>query len=329
MITKLTKEQESRFHEFFTKWTAIGLSTEKLNRESIKLALATAFQQVGKPSPKLVICTSPLAACLTRAILASVRDSVRASVRASVLASVRDSVSASVSDSVRDSVSDSVLDSVRDSVRDSVSASVSAWYYRDFGQYAAWWLSFYDFMATVLAVDNSPLKGNEMLCSEAGFSLLFWELALVSEKPTAIHRNEQGRLHKDGGPALVHSDGFGVWALNGLRMKPEYIETPAERLAPETVLAETNVDIRRELLRKVGIERMLAKLPHRSLHKRGNYEVLSIRLSEEVTDARYLRMENPSVKCFHLEGIEPGLKTVEEALAWRNQNWHTDAEILT
>jgi hypothetical protein len=199
----------------------------------------------------------------------------------------------------------------------------------DFGQYAAWWLSFYDFMAVVLGVDNFALKGNELLCCEAGFSLLFWDLALVSEKPIHIFRNELGRLHKDGGPALVHSDGFGIWALNGIRMRPEYIETPAERIAPETVLAESNVDIRRELIRKVGIERMLAKLPHRLLHRRGDYEVLSVRLSEELPDARYLKMLNPSVGVFHMEGIPAECDTVEKSLNWRNHSWHTDAEVLT
>lgn len=289
MITKLTKEQEARFPEFVQKWTQIGLSTNKLNREAVTKALGTAFQQVNKPPPRLVVCTSPMAACLTRAVLASVSDSVLASVSASV--------------------------------RDSVSDSVSAWYYWQFGQYAAYWLAFCDFFS-ILGVNTSPLSGNECLCKEAGFSMLFWKLALVSEKPIHIFRNEQGQLHRDGGPALVHSDGFGVWALNGIRMKPDYIETPAERLAPETVLAEPNADIRRELIRKVGIERMLAKLPHKVLHRRDNYEVLSIRLSDEVRDARYLKMLNPSISVFHMEGIPAECDTVEKSLNWRNQNWH-------
>ena len=33
------------------------------------------------------------------------------------------------------------------------------------------------------------------------------KLALVSEKPIAIHRNARGQLHKDGALALAHSDG--------------------------------------------------------------------------------------------------------------------------
>jgi hypothetical protein len=159
--------------------------------------------------------------------------------------------------------------------------------------------------------------------------MLFWNLALVSEKPQFIHRNQRGQLHKDGGPALAYSDGFGVWALNGVRMKEKYITTPAERLNPVEVMKEANVDIRRELIRKVGIERMLSQMSHKSLDTKNNYTLLSIRLSDEVSDARYLKMINPSVGCFHLEGVGPQCKTVEQALNWRNQNWHTNAEILT
>jgi hypothetical protein len=181
----------------------------------------------------------------------------------------------------------------------------------------------------VLACDTSALAGNEKLCLSAGWSLLFWDFAIVSEKPTAIHRNGSNRLHRDGGLALEHSDGWGVYALNGVRMKKEYVMTPAERMKPETVLAEPNADVRRELLRKVGIERMLSKLTHKVLDKRDSYEVLSVRLSEEVRDARYLKMINPSVGCFHMEGIPTECDTVTKSLNWRNQNWHEDAEILT
>jgi hypothetical protein len=333
MIKSLTAEQKTRFPEFVAKWTQIGLSTEPLNMKRVQQAFQIAFAQVNKPAPKAVHCTSPLAACLTRGVLASVRESVRASVLDSVSASVRESVSASVrdsvSESVRDSVSASVSESVRASVLDSVSASVSAYWWYDFGQYASYWLSFYDYCHEVLGVDNAKLSGNEAICCEAGWSWVFWKLALVSEKPIAIHRNARGQLHKDGALALEHSDGWGVYALNGIRMKSDYILTPAEKISPETVLAETNADIRRELIRKVGIERMLAKLPHKRMDKRGNYELLSINLGNGATDARYLRMLNPSVGVWHLEGVAPECDTITKSLNWRNQHFHTNAEILT
>ncbi len=183
-----------------------------------------------------------------------------------------------------------------------------------------------------LGIDTSPLNGNEELCLTAGFSWLFLDFAFISEKPLAIRRNTKGQLHKDEGLALEHSDGWGVYALNGVRMTPEQVLTPAEAICPESVLKETNTDRRRELIRKVGMERMLAQLPRKSLHRRGNYELLSVDLPQISNDVRYLKMLNPSVGCWHLEAIdknECAEKTVEAALNWRNSSKFVDAEILT
>jgi len=114
-------------------------------------------------------------------------------------------------------------------------------------------------------------------------------------------------------------------------MKPEHVLTAAEKIEPKTVLAEANADVRRELIRKVGIERMLAQLPHKVLHKRGNYELLSVDLPQIANDIRYLKMLNPSVGCWHLEGCDPACQTVEQAINWRAGNidepW--EPEVLT
>jgi len=211
----------------------------------------------------------------------------------------------------------------------SVLASVRDWYY-GFGQFEAWWLSFYDFMNDVLGVSNVALKGNSDFCLTSGWSLFFWQFALISEKPIAIHR-VGNRLHKDEGLAVEYSDGFGVYALNGVIMNSEYVLTPAEKITPETVLAEKNVDQRRELIRKIGVERMLSKLPHRVLEKKGDYEMLSVNLGGGVTDARFLKMVNPSVKCFHIEAVIEGISTVEQALNYREEEWFKQnrPEVLT
>jgi hypothetical protein len=94
-------------------------------------------------------------------------------------------------------------------------------------------------------------------------------------------------------------------------------------------MSETNADIRRELLRKVGIERMLANLPHKVVSKRGDYELLSVDLTETVKGAIYLKMLNQSIGVYHMEGVPRECKTVDEALSWRNGGSFIDAEVLT
>jgi hypothetical protein len=347
MIERLSQRQIDRFPEFVEKWTRIGLSTAPIDRKAVETALAGMYGVASKPPPKAIFCTSPFAASLTIAALAGdkVSASVNASVNgrlsgklhgslsASIFDSVSDKVSAGVFASVRNSVYGSVIANVYDSVRASVSDNVSRdsvqHYYDYHGQFAASWLSYYDYMREVCGVDTSILDGNSALVREAGASFLYWDLAFISEKPLHVHRNDKGQLHKDGCAALDYSDGFGVYALNGVRMPAKYVLTLAENINPELVLKEKNVDIRRELIRKVGIERMLVKLPHKSLSKSGNYEVFSIDLGDGVRDARFLKMQNPSLGVWHLEGVAPQCDTVEKALNWRNSHWFNNAEILT
>ncbi len=328
MIDKLTKEQESRFSEFIDKWTRIGLSIEPANRKEAEAGVVQAYRIAGLHAPKIVWCGSPISQGLTRELVMKLPASVRASVRDSVGASVRASVWASVWDSVWDSVRDSVGDSVRDSVEASVGASV-----RDsgYGQHDANWVGFYDFFTLVLGLSKKTekLNGINQITKNAGWWLPHKKLCWISERHCKLNRNQAGMLHKDEGAAVEYPDGWCIYALNGIRMLPEQVLTPAEKMLPEDVLREQNVDRRRELIRKVGIERMLAKLSYKSLEKRDCYELLSIQLSDELTDARYLRMVNPSVGTFHLEGVDPSCKTITESLNWRNKRWFENAEILT
>ena len=338
MITKLTPDQIARFPEFIEKWTRIGLSTEPADRPKAEAGIIAAYASASLPPPRIVWCGSPLSQGMTRAIVMDkkVGASVRDSVRDSVVDSVRASVVASVGASVRDSVGASVWASVRDSVGDSVWASVwasvvdSVWD-SGYGQHDANWIGFYNFfrIVTHLESETAKLTGLQSVAESAGWYLPHAELCWISERHNRLNRNQQGRLHCDGGPAVEYPDGWKIFALNGVRVSEHFAVTPAEKIQLDQVLAERNVDIRRELIRKIGIERMLAKLPHKEIGTRGNYRLLDVRLSDEVPSAIYLKMLNPSVGTWHLEGVSPECKTVEQALNWRNSNWHTDAEVLT
>jgi hypothetical protein len=203
-----------------------------------------------------------------------------------------------------------------------------------FGQHEAGWLSFYRFFRVVcgLRVETDKLKGINTVAENAGWWLPHANICWISERHNILSRNDGGRLHKDEAPALQYPDGFSIYALNGVRMKAEYVLPPAEKLDPALVLKETNVDVRRELLRKIGIERYMAVTKHKVLDTQGDYELLSIDLTPEIKDARYLKMKNPSIGVWHVEGVHPTCKTVQHCLNWRahgdmEKDW--TPEILT
>jgi hypothetical protein len=161
------------------------------------------------------------------------------------------------------------------------------------------------------------LEGLWELCLSAGWTLPHENICWVSERHCVCLRNARGQLHNERGAALEYPDGFMIYALNGVRMKPEHVTTPAEKLDATQILKESNVDIRRELIRKVGVEMMLSHLPHKVLDKRGDYEVLRIDFPGLAQDTRFLKMKNPSIGVFHLEGVERSCATVEQAINWR------------
>ena len=116
--------------------------------------------------------------------------------------------------------------------------------------------------------------------------------------------------------AIDFVDGTGYYFLNGVPMEEKHIITPAEKLNVLEIINEKNIEVRRELIRKIGIERFILKTGATVLDKNGDYELLSIKLSDEVPDARYLKMKNPSIATWHVEGVEGN--TVEEAINWRS-----------
>jgi hypothetical protein len=85
------------------------------------------------------------------------------------------------------------------------------------------------------------------------------------------------------------------------------------------LLSELNTEVRREIVRKVGIERVCETLNAECIDRAGNYELLLL----DLQDGRrrpFLKMKNPSVGVYHIEGVDPRCRTVAEALAWRNQS---------
>lgn len=180
------------------------------------------------------------------------------------------------------------------------------------------WTTFYQFMEQI-GVDFSDIKEWDKwkLLLDTGIwaTLLFEEVAFVCRRPSIVRLNSNHDLHCTTGMAIQWLDGTGYYFLNGVAMEEEHVLTPAEKLDVKKALKEKNVEVRRELIRKIGIERFISNSKAKVLDAKGDYELLSVFLSDEVPDARYLKMKNPSIGVYHVEGVEGN--TVQDALDFR------------
>ena len=73
---------------------------------------------------------------------------------------------------------------------------------------------------------------------------------------------------------------------------------------------------------------MVLSLNHKVIDKKDNYELLGIDLDINLRNCKYLKMVNPSLQIYHLEGVAPECQNVQQAINFRaaqlldkNENW--------
>jgi hypothetical protein len=314
-IEQLTKAETNKLNEVRDKWIEIGLRTGPGDLKNAWAGIRKAYTLAGRKEPTFwVWLESPYRSAIGCAVLGpALRSALRSSdqVSAQVRAQVSDQVSAQVSAQVSDQVSAQVSDQVSDQV----SEFLGSWWYWMPGQFEGWWLSYYEALREYCSFEK--LEGLITVAENCAFAWTFPDVVVFCAPPVEIHRNAAGQLHCETGAAIKFADGWGVWALNGVRLTQQIVETPASQLDPNLVTTTKNAEWRREIVRKIGIERICEALNAKCVDKDGDYELLMLTLGDR-RKRPYLKMRNPSIGVFHIEGVSPECRTVQQALNFRN-----------
>jgi hypothetical protein len=189
------------------------------------------------------------------------------------------------------------------------------WFY---GQHHAYWMGYYDYFYNELGFKVDDVRFYELvknLIIETHWMIPCETECIVSERPEYICVSNNV-LHADGKPAIRYKDGFAVWALNGVRVTQEIAETPAGELDPKIIFREKNVEARREIVRKIGNERIFETLNAKVVDTWMEYSLLKLKIDS--FDISTLRMKNPSTGTWHCENVPETCRTVKDALAWRD-----------
>jgi hypothetical protein len=302
MITELTKAQEEILENIKNKWIKIGLDTTQLDPNEIKQICRNLHKRLfdTEETRPIIVLSSPWSCWKAVNWIVNNPDK-------------------------------NPEDVLKVDLKDVKTTIDFVWPYID-GSFFVGYFSWVDSMEQI-GVKNLPEWKIWAETTKMGLYYPLDTAVVVGQKPSEIHLNDRGQLHHTSKMALKYSDGWGIWALNGVRMKKEHVVTPEEDISPNMVLGETNVEVRRELIRKIGVDRLIDCLPHKLLDKKDNYELYSLELSPEVPDARFLKMINPSIGVYHVEGVGPECSTVQQAINWRSNslklNGDWNPEVLT
>lgn len=158
-----------------------------------------------------------------------------------------------------------------------------------------------------------------VLARKCGFVWGSRDLVVASEPPCRLswERNEPGaELHADGAPAVEYPSGWKLYFLHGVRVPREIAMTPAEAIDPHVMIETRSTEVRRAILRKIGIERACSMLPTEVVDRRQDYVLLTVYPGDGEM-RRYLEMQNPSTGKRHIEAVDPACETVQQALNYR------------
>jgi hypothetical protein len=181
------------------------------------------------------------------------------------------------------------------------------------GQHDAAWLSAFD------TGPDSPLHGLAAVARTTGWWWPYADVAVLSERPVELHRDEAGRLDRGDGPALAYADGFVLHAWRGLPVPGEFLEQLGG-LTPERIRDEENAELRRVMLEHYGYDRYLEESGAKPVHRDGTGVLWRVELpgDEDVVMVEVVNStpEPDGTSRTYWLRVPPTTRTAKEGVAW-------------
>jgi len=294
MLEKLTDEQIAKQKDYVDKWVNITLDTEHCDKKEAEKLIAEIYKNGKIKKPNILWAKSPIEAVNIVADLYAKEEK-------------------------------------REKTKEDIRQAWSCFFWVNFWSgYKAMWDYFY---TECNVKEIEPYLPWIKISNHINGCIALHDVCVLSEKPVmlkTIDLNGRKELHCTTGPAVAYSDGFEIYALNGVKVPKWVVMTPAEQIDVIKINKESNVEIRRELVRKVGVERYMQKMNAKVLDKKDDYELLEVDLGLP-EKAKALKMKNPSIDVWHVEFVGEECKTVQDAINFRagdlikgDENWNPE-----
>lgn len=196
------------------------------------------------------------------------------------------------------------------------------------GQHDAPWLAAFDGQAgggdgadgdDANELDGNGLDGIAAVARAAGWWWPYEKVAVVSERPVELHRDEAGRLHRGDGPALAFPDGFALYAWHGMPVPAEFL-TGLATLTPRRIREEENAELRRVMLEHYGYDRYLEESEAQPVHRDETGVLWRIELEGDeplvMVEVVNSTPEPDGIHRTYWLRVPPRTRTAKEGVAW-------------
>ena len=168
-----------------------------------------------------------------------------------------------------------------------------------YGSMDANWLAFYMYFKYKKGKvkETAVLSGFEKAL-KLGWFIAYDDLCVVSDLPISLHIDEEHRLHKEDGPAAEYSDGFCLYYWHGISLNKskmgdgdDWVITNPERITADVINKESNAELKRIMIEKIGHEKYLKISGAKPIHEDEYGQLYSIPMNNR-EEARVVRVEN-------------------------------------
>ncbi len=111
----------------------------------------------------------------------------------------------------------------------------------------------------------------ETLVKSCGWTWWHENILAISDRPSELHRDDQGRLHCETGPSIAYRDGWALYHWHGTAIPPEWL-SGKKPSAPEA-LNWPNIEQRRAACELVGWASILEQLKAKVIDKDADEQV--------------------------------------------------------
>ena len=261
-IMTMTEDQKALMALYAQKWIEIGLCTDPADRPRAEAAVRECYRLAKIPMPPRIVWVQSdwvgaFAAMIAESIWRERRKGSGGS-HVAVDGAVDDAVDVAVDVAVRGAVGGAQKRGKNKKL------TLSGWHYWYGGQLWAYFAAYSGFMRDVLKV-TLPTSAYHDLVESCGHVWFNRDFVMICERINACRKDERGRLHSESGLALEYRDGTGLWMIHGVRVPGEVVMKP-ESLTVERVDKETNAEVRRIMIERMGVAKYLRESNAKTIH---------------------------------------------------------------
>ena len=252
-ITTLTDAQWQQVAAYRETMYQIGAACGASDREQTTQTIASMYQAIGKPPPRMVFTHSPRSTLMATQIGDQLWDQLRNQLWDQLGVQLGNQLG----DQLRDQLWVQLWDQLWVQLRNQLWDQLGHCFY---GSHEAYWIAFYAIMPQFGVQYPPPLAQQlgwlETLAQSCGWWMPFQHVCVVADRPVEQYVDGQRRLHCATGPAMRFADDLCLWRWHGVRVPQQVIEAP-ETLTLDQIQQEANMEVQRIMVERYGWERYL------------------------------------------------------------------------